>query len=94
MWRIFAAFLVLLLAVEARAGEEVTLKAGAGGDVVANYCDACHSLDYPRMNTLFLNRQGWEAEVDKMIKAYGAPIGPADAKVIVDYLTANYGNGR
>jgi hypothetical protein len=29
-----------------------------------------------------------------MITAYGAPITPADAKIIVDYLTANYGSGR
>jgi hypothetical protein len=29
-----------------------------------------------------------------MIKAYGAPIGNADAKTIVDYLTANYGTGE
>jgi hypothetical protein len=37
--------------------------------------------------------KGWESEVDKMIKAYGAPISAADAKTIVDYLTANYGSG-
>jgi hypothetical protein len=29
-----------------------------------------------------------------MITAYGAPIGPADAKIIVDYLVANYGSGN
>jgi len=29
-----------------------------------------------------------------MITSYGAPIGPADAKIIVDYLAANYGSGR
>jgi len=28
-----------------------------------------------------------------MIKVFGAPIQPADAKIIVDYLTANYGGG-
>jgi hypothetical protein len=26
-----------------------------------------------------------------MIKAFGAPIGAADAKAIVDYLATNYG---
>jgi hypothetical protein len=34
---------------------------------------------------------GWNAEVTKMIKAFGAPINDADAKAIVDYLTKNYG---
>ena len=42
----------------------------------------------------FLNRKGWQSEVDKMINAYGAPIGVGDAKTIVDYLTANYGIGE
>jgi hypothetical protein len=68
--------------VNAQAQENVPLKAGAGRDVVEGYCGACHSLDYPRQNVLFLNRQGWETEVNKMIKTYGAPIPPADAKAI------------
>jgi hypothetical protein len=29
-----------------------------------------------------------------MISAYGAPIGAAEAKIIVDYLVANYGSGN
>jgi hypothetical protein len=45
------------------------------------------------MNATFLKRQGWEAVVNKMINAFGAPIGPADAKVIVDYFAKNYGIG-
>jgi hypothetical protein len=93
MWRIFAAAVFLVLAGGARAEEDVALKAGTGRDVVENYCNACHSLDYPRINAPFLNRQGWETEVNKMIKAYGAPIGPDDAKIIIDYLAANYGTG-
>jgi hypothetical protein len=45
------------------------------------------------MNSPFLNTAQWEAEVAKMINAFGAPIGEADAKAIADYLTANYGEG-
>ena len=30
-------------------------------------------------------------EIAKMIKAFGAPIDPADAKTIGDYLKQNYG---
>jgi hypothetical protein len=44
------------------------------------------------INAGFLNRKGWESEVDKMIKAYGVTIGAGDAKTIVEYLTANYGS--
>jgi mono/diheme cytochrome c family protein len=94
MWRILIGSAALLLAVSARAQENVALKAGTGREVVEGYCGACHSLDYPRTNAPFLDRRGWETEVNKMITAYGAPIGPADAKIIVDYLVANYGSGN
>jgi hypothetical protein len=43
------------------------------------------------MNSPFLNGIGWEAEVNKMINAFGAPIDRGDAKVIADYLNENYG---
>jgi sulfite dehydrogenase (cytochrome) subunit B len=91
-----AALLFILTAntLSAMAEEDIALKPGAGRDLVEGYCNACHSLDYPRINATFLNHQGWESEVNKMIKAYGAPIAPADAKIIVDYLAANYGTDR
>jgi sulfite dehydrogenase (cytochrome) subunit B len=69
----------------------VQLKAGAGADKVEGNCAACHSLDYIRMNSPFLNAAGWDAEVAKMINAFGAPISAADAKIIGDYLKTNYG---
>ncbi len=83
---------VLLLA-SAAAGDEsrVKLKDGPGKDVVQGSCVMCHSLDYIPMNSVFLDRKGWEAEVSKMIKALGAPITPEDAPKIVDYLSENYG---
>jgi hypothetical protein len=58
MLRILACLGAILLATSARAQENVTLKAGAGRDLVEGYCNACHSLDYLPMNS-FLNRQGW-----------------------------------
>jgi sulfite dehydrogenase (cytochrome) subunit B len=76
----------------AAAGEApVQLKTAAGADKVEGNCAACHSLDYIRMNSPFLNAAGWDAEVAKMINAFGAPISAADAKIIGDYLKANYG---
>jgi hypothetical protein len=35
------------------------------------------------------NAACWEAEVTKMINAFGALIGQADAEIIGDYLKAN-----
>ncbi len=69
----------------------VQLKAGAGADKVEGNCAACHSLDYIRMNSPFLSAAGWDAEVTKMINVFGAPISATDAKIIADYLKANYG---
>ena len=69
----------------------VELKKAPGFDKVEANCQACHTLAYIPMNSPFLNAAGWDAEVTKMIKAYGAPIDDADAKAIADYLKKNYG---
>jgi mono/diheme cytochrome c family protein len=69
----------------------VELKKAPGLDKVENNCGACHSLDYIPMNSPYFDKAGWTAEVNKMIKAYGAPVDEADAKDIIDYLTKNYG---
>jgi mono/diheme cytochrome c family protein len=81
-----------LIALPASADEAaIELKPGPGLDKVQGNCGACHSLDYVQMNSPFLNAAGWNAEVTKMIKAFGAPISDADAKAIADYLAKNYG---
>ena len=88
----FAIFAALAVALPAAADEpEINLKPGPGLDQVMGNCGACHSLVYIQMNSPFLNAAGWTAEVNKMIKAFGAPIGDADAKAIADYLAKNYG---
>jgi sulfite dehydrogenase (cytochrome) subunit B len=75
------------------AEQPVLLNNAPGREVVENNCVACHSLDYVRINSLFLERKGWQAEVDKMIKVFGAGISPEDAAAIVEYLARNYGIG-
>jgi len=81
-----------LVAAPASGNEfSVKLKPGPGADAVRNNCAACHSLDYLLMNAGFLDAKGWDAEVNKMIKAFGATIDEGDAKAIKDYLAANYG---
>ena len=84
--------LVLVLAGPAFADEtRVTLKEGAGKALVEANCVMCHSLDYIEMNSVFLDRKGWEASVNKMIKVMGAPIPEQEVPAIVDYLVKNYG---
>jgi mono/diheme cytochrome c family protein len=86
--------IAVLAGATAAAAEEqaVDLKPAPGLDQVEGNCGACHSLDYIQMNSPFLNAVGWTTEVTKMIKAFGAPISDADAKIIVDYLAKNYGS--
>ena len=86
--------LLLAAGVVIAAEQRVALKDGPGRDKVEANCAACHSLDYILGNSPFMNRTVWDAEVTKMIKAFGAPISDADAKEIVDYLTKNYGVGN
>jgi hypothetical protein len=69
----------------------IRLKDDPKRDLVVGNCVMCHSLDYIPMNSPFLDAKGWDATVTKMINVMGAPIKPADAKEIVDYLSRNYG---
>ncbi len=72
--------------------ESAAFKPGPNLDVVKNNCTACHSADYidtqPRGPKF--TKDFWQAEVNKMIKVYGAPIDDADVGKIVDYLSATY----
>lgn len=72
--------------------ETAAFKPGPNLEVVMNNCTGCHSSDYiaiqprgPKFKEDF-----WRAEVDKMIKLYGAPIADADIAKIVEYLAATY----
>jgi hypothetical protein len=87
------AILAAFYASSASGGEnQVQLKQAPGVDKVEANCAACHSLDYILMNSPFQSAAQWSAEVTKMIKAFGAPIDDADAKIIADYLKDNYGS--
>ena len=86
------ALLAISFASCAMASEEsIQLKQAPGLDTVETNCGGCHSLDYVIMNSPFPTAAVWEAEVNKMIKAFGAPIQESDVKNIMDYLKANYG---
>lgn len=93
MKKLSTALILLILAGPAAiaADRAVTLTNAPGRDTVEAICAGCHSLDYIPLNSPFMNRQAWTAEVNKMINAYGAPIPQSDAAKIIDYLAANYG---
>jgi hypothetical protein len=74
-------------------GNESSIKLATAPELtlVRARCSACHSLDYIAMNSPFLTRAAWEAEVRKMMKVMGAPIPEQDVAPLVDYLTTHYG---
>jgi mono/diheme cytochrome c family protein len=72
--------------------ETAAFRPGPNLEVVVNNCSGCHSADYiatqPRGEKF--KEDFWLAEVNKMIKVYGAPIADADIPKIVEYLAATY----
>ncbi len=72
--------------------ETAAFRPGPHLEVVVNNCSGCHSADYiatqPRGEKF--KEDFWRAEVNKMIKVYGAPIADADIPQIVEYLAATY----
>jgi hypothetical protein len=90
--RFGSALLFCIFAASAYGGESsIKLVGGAQATVVQLRCSTCHSLDYIVMNSPFLTRAAWEAEVRKMMKIMGAPIPEDEVAPIVDYLTQHYG---
>jgi len=83
--------LALAAGIVAAQERRIELKDGSGRAQVEANCGSCHSIDYIVLNSPFLDKAGWDATVTKMIRAFGAPINADDAKVIVEYLAANYG---
>ena len=65
------------------------LAEGDGKLEVQSFCATCHSTRYITMQPP-LPGATWEAEVNKMMKVYGAPVPEAAAKKITAYLQAHY----
>ena len=92
-------FLFLLIAVASPAiaepmvyqlpPETAQLKPGPGVETAA-VCTACHSADYISTQPPEKGKAFWQAEVQKMIKVYKAPIKEDDAATIANYLAATY----
>jgi hypothetical protein len=65
------------------------LAEGEGRAETETFCAMCHSTRYVTMQPP-LPVATWEAEINKMIKTFGAPIPDATSKKIVTYLQAHY----
>jgi cytochrome c5 len=87
-----AAVSVQLKSVTVDLPESNRMFTGQGADVVNNNCLACHSAGMV-LNQPALAKAAWQAEVNKMIQIYKAPVAAADAAAIVDYLARTKGTG-
>lgn len=67
----------------------VELAPGEGLQDVQIYCNICHGTRYITMQAT-LPAATWEAEVNKMIKTYGAAIPDDSTKKIIQYLQTHY----
>lgn len=65
------------------------LAEGEGLQETQSFCVMCHSTRYITMQPP-LPAAVWEAEVNKMMKIYGAPIPEPAAKKITAYLQSHY----
>jgi hypothetical protein len=65
---------------------------GTGRDEVKAFCNTCHSPRYITMQPP-LPPETWAAEVNKMIKTYGASIPDDSTERIIHYLQANFSTG-
>ena len=67
----------------------VNLERGDGQSEVASYCNTCHSPRYITMQPP-LPKDVWAAEVNKMVKIYGASIPEDSTQKIIQYLQSHY----
>ncbi len=80
--------LLLLPMIALAAVAHSDLPEGKGKDTVENTCTDCHSLE--RIKAQHMNEEGWNGTVREMIEN-GASINPDDIRIIVNYLTKNFG---
>jgi mono/diheme cytochrome c family protein len=70
--------------------ETAVFRPALGVEAAQNSCASCHSADYINFQPPNKGPAFWDAEVQKMIKAYHAPIDEKDARSIADYLAKTY----
>jgi hypothetical protein len=87
-----AATSVQLKSVNVDLPQSDRLFTGEGADALNNNCLACHSAGMV-LNQPALAKSAWQAEVNKMIQSYKAPIAAADVTAIVNYLARTKGAG-
>jgi mono/diheme cytochrome c family protein len=79
-----------LKSVKVNLPDDSEMFTGDGSDPINNNCLACHSASMV-LTQPALPKAVWQAEVEKMIHAYKAPVADEDVAAIVDYLARTKG---
>jgi competence ComEA-like helix-hairpin-helix protein len=82
------ALLISTIFAAALTAADIELPDGKGKEAVESTCTECH--DVQRIRAHHLDEEGWNAILREMMEK-GASINPDDIKVIVSYLTENFG---
>jgi competence protein ComEA len=82
------ALLVSMIMAAELAAADSELPEGKGKDAVESTCTVCHNVQ--RIQAQHLNEERWRGIIREMMEK-GAAVNPDDVRVIVDYLTKNFG---
>jgi cytochrome c5 len=80
---------VVFLAVSVTSGHSAEKSKVDANALFEQKCSACHSIDRPKAKKK--TAKEWESTVMRMKNVNGCPITDEEAKIIIDYLSKNYG---
>ncbi len=89
IWLLAAAILFMPVMIQESGAQQEQKELTQPQQLFETKCSQCHSLDLPRSNRS--DRKGWEETVGRMRVSYGCKLTNAEAEIIVDYLTREYG---
>jgi hypothetical protein len=82
-------FLILLsMPLYALGQWKETARVDPAKDLFEKKCSVCHKTD--RATSKKKTQKEWDTTVMRMINSRGAKINDGEAKILIDYLTANY----
>ena len=81
----------LLGPITAVSQDAASLPEGEGRDLVSDKCALCHALSTAVIKRA--SRDVWQETVNRMVTTYRAPINETEGTIILDYLSANFGEG-
>lgn len=86
MMYLLALVLIVIPGIELPHAEEVQVD---GKALFEKTCSLCHSIERPKSKKK--TAKEWEGTVMRMKNVNGAPVTDEEVKIVIEYLTENYG---